>query len=173
MQAVKICTWHVEKSNQIYWRIPFTTQRIAPAWYQLQIRNGYLRPAQLAELPRSEFDPELFSHSAYVKFFCDKSAVFHTLQQKLTIFESEREGGNEEKIRKCREWISLHFLSSSSFSLHFLSIFSFSLHFLASRMQESWKLRNPVLSGGSRVVLKCPIDQWLTSSHSEVTSIKS
>ena len=27
------------------------------------------RPAQLAELPRSEFDPELFPHSAYVKFF--------------------------------------------------------------------------------------------------------
>ena len=27
------------------------------------------RPAQLAELPRSEFDPELFSHSTYVKFF--------------------------------------------------------------------------------------------------------
>ena len=29
----------------------------------------YYRPAQLAELPRSEFDPELFPHSAYVKFF--------------------------------------------------------------------------------------------------------
>ena len=27
------------------------------------------RPAQLAELSRSEFDSELFSHSAYVKFF--------------------------------------------------------------------------------------------------------
>ena len=27
------------------------------------------RLAQLAELSRSEFDPELFSHSAYVKFF--------------------------------------------------------------------------------------------------------
>ena len=27
------------------------------------------RPAQLAELPRSELDPELFPHSAYVKFF--------------------------------------------------------------------------------------------------------
>ena len=29
-------------------------------------------------------------------------------------------------MRKCREWISLHFLSISSFSLHFLFIFSFS-----------------------------------------------
>ena len=28
-----------------------------------------IRPAQLAELPRSEFDSELFSHSEYVKFF--------------------------------------------------------------------------------------------------------
>ena len=27
------------------------------------------RPAQLAELPHSEFGPELFPHSAYVKFF--------------------------------------------------------------------------------------------------------
>ena len=27
------------------------------------------RPSQLAELSRSEFDPELFSHSTYVKFF--------------------------------------------------------------------------------------------------------
>ena len=27
------------------------------------------RPAQLAELARSEFDPELFSRSAYVNFF--------------------------------------------------------------------------------------------------------
>ena len=27
------------------------------------------RPAQLAELSRSKFDPELFSHGAYVNFF--------------------------------------------------------------------------------------------------------
>ena len=27
------------------------------------------RPAQLVELPRSKFDPELFPHSAYVKIF--------------------------------------------------------------------------------------------------------
>ena len=47
------------------------------------------RPAQLAELPRSEFDPELFPHSAYVTFFCDlrdKSAVFNILRQNVTIF---------------------------------------------------------------------------------------
>ena len=53
-------------------------------------------------------DPELFSHSAYVKFvvtfatkvpyltFCDKMRQF-------LIKEMEREGGNKEKMRKCRE----------------------------------------------------------------------
>ena len=34
------------------------------------------RPIQLAELPRSEFDPELFSHSAYVKHF-----LWHSRQE--------------------------------------------------------------------------------------------
>ena len=28
-----------------------------------------LRPARIAELPRSKFDPELFPHSAYVEIF--------------------------------------------------------------------------------------------------------
>ena len=28
-----------------------------------------LRPAQIAELPRSKFDPELFPHCAYVEIF--------------------------------------------------------------------------------------------------------
>ena len=66
------------------------------------------RPAQLAELPRSKFDPELFSHSAYVKFFvtfatkvpyltfCDKMRQFF-------IKEMDREGGKKEKMRKCKE----------------------------------------------------------------------
>ena len=27
------------------------------------------RPARIAELPRSKFDPELFPHSAYVEIF--------------------------------------------------------------------------------------------------------
>ena len=66
------------------------------------------RPAQLAELSRSEFDPELFSHSAYDKFFCDirdKSAVFNILRQNETIFDLEMdgEGGNKKKMRKFRE----------------------------------------------------------------------
>ena len=37
----------------------------------------------------------------------------------------DREGGNKEKMRKCREWISLHFLILSPVPLH-----SFPLHFL-------------------------------------------
>ena len=66
------------------------------------------RPAQLAELPRSKFDPELFPHSAYVQFFvtfaikvmylkfCDKMRQF--LTQKM-----DTEGENKDKMRKCRK----------------------------------------------------------------------
>ena len=48
------------------------------------------RPSQLAGLSHSEFDPELFSHSAYVKFFCDireKNAFFNILRQNETYFD--------------------------------------------------------------------------------------
>ena len=38
----------------------------------------------------------------------------------------DREGGNKEKIRKCRERISLDFLILSPFPLHFLIISPFS-----------------------------------------------
>ena len=57
----------------------------------------------------------------------------------------EKEGGNRERMRKCRESISLHilifspfpphFLILSPFPLLFLFISSFSLHFLAARLQ--------------------------------------
>ena len=81
---------------------------------------------------------------ARMLIFCDirdKSAVFNILRQNVT------EGGNKEKMRKCREWISLHFLILSTFphSLHFLFVFSFSLHFLASWMQGCRKFCNPAL----------------------------
>ena len=55
----------------------------------------------------------------------------------------DREGGNKEKMRKCREWI-WESLSISSFSLHFLYISSFSLHFLARRLPGCHNLCNPV-----------------------------
>ena len=57
------------------------------------------RPTQLLELSRSQFDPEFFSHRAYVKFyvtfvtkvpyltFCDKMRQF-------LVYEMDREGGN-------------------------------------------------------------------------------
>ena len=82
------------------------------------------RPSQLAELFCREFDPELFSHSAYVKFlltfatkvpyliFCDKMRQFF-------IQERDKEGGNKKKMRKFPHALSI----SSSFS-HSLSIFS-------------------------------------------------
>ena len=45
------------------------------------------RPSQLAELSRSEFDPELFSHSAFVKFFVIKVPYVNILRQNETIFD--------------------------------------------------------------------------------------
>ena len=77
--------------------------------------------------------------------FCDKMRQF-------LILEIAREGGNKEKMRKCREWISLlililspfpHSLSISSpfphslspFSLHFLIISPFS-HSQAGRLAQ-------------------------------------
>ena len=42
----------------------------------------------------------------------------------------EREGGNGERMKKCRESISLHFLILSPFPLHFLILSPFPLHFL-------------------------------------------
>ena len=41
------------------------------------------RPAQLAELPHSEFGPELFPHSAYVNFF----VTFATKKPYLTFWD--------------------------------------------------------------------------------------
>ena len=60
------------------------------------------RPARIAELPRSKFDPELFPHSAYVEIFCDirdKSAVFNILQQNVMHFDV----GNGKRGRKWRK----------------------------------------------------------------------
>ena len=64
--------------------------------------------AQLAELPRSEFDPELFSHSAYDKFFVTFATkvsylTFCDKMRQFLIKQMDSEGGNKEKMRTCRE----------------------------------------------------------------------
>ena len=69
----------------------------------------------------------------------------------------EKEGGNRERMRKCRESISLHFLIFSPFPPHFLIlspfplrflfISSFSLHFLATRLQGCNDSRSPEYQG--------------------------
>ena len=45
----------------------------------------------------------------------------------------DREGGKKERMRKCREWIFLHFIF----------IFSFSLHLLAARLAGCFNFCNP------------------------------
>ena len=42
------------------------------------------RPAKLAELPRSEFDTELFSHTAYVNFFVIFATNHHHIRHKAS-----------------------------------------------------------------------------------------
>ena len=44
------------------------------------------RPTQLAELPRREFDPELFPHSAYVQFLWHSRQKCH-MRQNMTNFD--------------------------------------------------------------------------------------
>ena len=59
------------------------------------------RPARIAELPRSKFDPELFPHSAYVEIFVTFAtfAVFNILQQNVMHFDV----GNGKRGRKWRK----------------------------------------------------------------------
>ena len=57
------------------------------------------RPSQLAELSRSECDPELFSHISYLKFFVKFATkvpylTFCDKMRPLLIEEMDREGGN-------------------------------------------------------------------------------
>ena len=71
-----------------------------------------------------EFDPELLSHSAYVKFF----VTFSTKVPYLTFRNKMRQWIEREEIQ--RKWGNVESESLSSFSLNFLFIFSFTLHFL-------------------------------------------
>ena len=80
------------------------------------------RPLQLVDLSHCEFDPELFSHSAYVR-------IFVTFATKWDNFWHRKWIDREEKKRK---WGNVESETLSSFSLYFLFIFSFSLHFLVA-----------------------------------------
>ena len=62
-----LCKSFIDKhTNEIYeLSMPFFQAVQASSIGDLELS----RPAQLAELSCSEFDPELFSHSAYDKFF--------------------------------------------------------------------------------------------------------
>ena len=84
----------------------------------------------------------LIAHRFSFLWHSQQKCWINILGQNDTIFDiGNGEGGNKEKIRKYREWISLHFLilspfSISLFSLHFIFIFSFPLHFLAAMRKK-------------------------------------
>ena len=94
----------------------------------MEIRIYISRPAQLAELLRSEFDPELFSHCAYVKFLWH-SRQKYWISHFATTWDNfwYRKWIEREEIK--RKWgnVESEYISFSSLS-H--SISSFSLHFL-------------------------------------------
>ena len=49
--------------------IPAPVMPFNRVFWVIWLINRVFRPSQLAELSRSEFDPEIFSHSAYDKFW--------------------------------------------------------------------------------------------------------
>ena len=52
-----------------YRRCPTSVDLNLHSKIAIKFKLGLVRPSQLAELSRSQFDPELFSHGAHVKFF--------------------------------------------------------------------------------------------------------
>ena len=62
----------------------------------------------------------------------------------------DREGGNKEKLAKCREWISLHFLILFPFPPQFLILSPFPLHFLGAQLPGCNKLWNPRFKNENR-----------------------
>ena len=63
----------------VWWRSCIRSAMIVILLVNLFLERG--RPAQIAELPRSKFDPELFPNSAYVEIF----VTFATKVPYLTI----------------------------------------------------------------------------------------
>ena len=89
--------------------------------------------------------------------FCDKMRQFLTKEMK-------REGGNKEKMRKSKEWVSLHFFILPPFP-HSLFIFSFSFHFLTARLPGCRKFCNPGTI--------CKVSRKVSQGHSDKTNQQS
>ena len=112
---------------------------------QIFLRTSLKQAGTTCEVFSQRIRSRIISHSAYVNYFVTfaTKVPYLTFCDKIWQFfikEMDREGGNKDIMRKCREWISLHFLL---LSLHFLFIYSFSLHFLAARLQGCSGLCNP------------------------------
>ena len=69
----KFCVKLLRKADNILFQedmFDIILYRVGRIWFELLSSSpSQNRPAQLVELPRSDFDPELFPHSAYFKFF--------------------------------------------------------------------------------------------------------
>ena len=76
----------------------------------------------------------------------------------------DREGGNKEKMRKSKEWVSLHFFILPPFP-HSLFIFSFSFHFLTARLPGCRKFCNPGTI--------CKVSRKVSQGHSDKTNQQS
>ena len=102
-------------------KLTFKTDRPGLGWQQAGTTCG---------ASSQQIRPRIISSYRVCWLFCDirdKSAVFIILRQNMTNFDV---GRNKERMRKCRVWISLHFLILPPFP-HSLSISSpFPLHFL-------------------------------------------
>ena len=96
-----------------------------------------------------------------------KCGIKHlTLRQNETIFDignGEREGGNKEKMRKCREWISLLFLIIFPFTPHFfiLSPFSRSLAARLPKVMQPCSAHNKRTAVESGCVLRSAEFNWV------------
>ena len=74
----------------------------------LRTTSYYQRLSQLAELSHSKFVPQLFPHNACVKFFVAFATkvpylTFCDKMRRFLIQEMDREGGNKERMKRCRE----------------------------------------------------------------------
>ena len=149
-------SWLFEGEKQNIWKC-FNNDANGILPYLLVVWEVYVYITDLAWKPphlmqeKLFINPELVSHSTYVKFFVTfatkvRYSKFWNKMSQLLKYRKwivDSEGGNKEKMRKCRKWISLHFLTLSLFPLHFLFILSLSLHFLEARLPGCHSLCTP------------------------------